>query len=126
MIIKENIATIKCKVKDCLRKFFVLRFIIFIFVILGVFFMVVILHNNNPSGTNIYPPCCFKEITKLKCPGCGTARAMHNLLNGKIITALKHNFLTVIFIPFLAYSLFHQLLSFLLWKKLKKYIYIID
>lgn len=36
-----------------------------------------------------------------KCPGCGSQRAIHQLLNGHLIKALQHNALAVITIPYI-------------------------
>ena len=58
----------------------------------------------NPSVSKIYPPCPFHFLTGLYCPGCGTLRALHQLLHGNVLAAVKLNALTVFLAPFLAYS----------------------
>ena len=40
--------------------------------------------------------------TGLKCPGCGSQRAIHSLLNFKLLDAIKYNFMVVAAIPVLA------------------------
>lgn len=50
---------------------------------------------NNPTGSSGFIPCPFKAITGLDCPFCGTTRALHDLLNGDIVSALSHNLVTI-------------------------------
>ena len=55
----------------------------------------------NPINNNYFPKCPFRELTGYKCPGCGSQRAIHYLLNFNIKDALKENLLLVISIPYL-------------------------
>jgi ABC-type spermidine/putrescine transport system permease subunit II len=48
-----------------------------------------------------YPPCLFKKLTGLNCPGCGSSRALHQLMHGNLLPALDYNILVVIFLPFI-------------------------
>ncbi|WP_411766867.1 DUF2752 domain-containing protein [Winogradskyella sp. A3E31] len=59
----------------------------------------------NPSSTGFFPKCPFLSITELYCPGCGSQRAIHNLLNGNIITGIRHNYLLVLVFAVLSYQL---------------------
>ena len=58
----------------------------------------------NPVYSNFFPRCVFHSVTNLDCPGCGSQRALHALLNGHILEAADFNLLTVLFLPLLAYS----------------------
>ncbi len=60
----------------------------------------------NPASSGIYPPSPFRELTGLYCPGCGTLRALHQLLNGHFWTAFGLNPLMIISLPFMVYSYF--------------------
>ena len=53
----------------------------------------------DPSATPIFPPCIFRAVTGWQCPGCGSARALHALLNGEIAAALRANPLAVAAVP---------------------------
>ena len=64
----------------------------------------VILYFFKPGTSPIYPPCPFHLITGLYCPGCGSLRAIHALLHGRILNALDLNPLMVVSIPFLGYG----------------------
>ena len=64
-----------------------------------------ILYVFDPAQPDIFPTCPFLSLTGCYCPGCGTLRALHQLLNGNIVKALGYNVLTVAMLPFLAYSL---------------------
>jgi hypothetical protein len=53
----------------------------------------------DPSRFAFYPQCPFHKLTGLDCPGCGGLRAMHQLLHGNILTALRFNAFAVLSIP---------------------------
>ena len=55
----------------------------------------------NPIDYHYFPKCPFRELTGYKCPGCGSQRAIHYLLNLDIRNALRENFLLVVSIPYL-------------------------
>ncbi len=46
-------------------------------------------HDHSPFAL----PCLFHQLTGLWCPGCGGQRALHFLLHGQFLTALRHNVL---------------------------------
>ncbi|WP_020468611.1 DUF2752 domain-containing protein [Zavarzinella formosa] len=54
-----------------------------------------------PTETPWYPKCTFKEVTGYHCPGCGTARAIHSLCNGRILQAIVYNPFTVVAVCYL-------------------------
>jgi hypothetical protein len=55
----------------------------------------------NPDLTAIFPQCPFRLLTGLECPGCGSQRAVHYLLNFNLLAAFRENALLVISIPYL-------------------------
>ena len=63
------------------------------------------LHAFNPASSVVFPPCPFHVLTGMYCPGCGTLRALHQLLHGRPLEALGLNPLMVLSLPFLAYAL---------------------
>ena len=63
----------------------------------------------NPINNNYFPKCPFRELTGYKCPGCGSQRAIHYLLNFDVKDALKENLLLVIFIPYLLIGFIFEL-----------------
>ena len=56
----------------------------------------------DPSTSRFFPRCPFLMATGMKCPGCGSQRAVHDLLNGDVAAAARHNAMMVAFIPVLA------------------------
>lgn len=50
-----------------------------------------ILYTVDPSTSGLYPRCLFKTATGYDCPGCGSTRAVHHLLHGRIGTAFRYN-----------------------------------
>lgn len=57
----------------------------------------------DPAQYSFYPTCAFHKLTGLNCPGCGGLRALHQLLHGHIVEALRLNALTVVSLPFLVW-----------------------
>lgn len=57
----------------------------------------------NPAASNLLPPCPFRAITGCYCPGCGSLRALHQLVRGHPVTALGLNPLMVLALPFVGY-----------------------
>jgi Protein of unknown function (DUF2752) len=54
----------------------------------------------SPEQPGHYPTCPFRAITGYACPGCGSLRALHDLAHGNFITALTHNAMLVLMLPF--------------------------
>jgi Protein of unknown function (DUF2752) len=65
-------------------------------VLLGIF---------DPATSGIFPPCPVRYLTGWYCPGCGSLRAIHQLLHGNLRAAWAMNPLTVVLLPFLSYGL---------------------
>jgi hypothetical protein len=55
----------------------------------------------NPSTEGIYPVCFFHRLTGLECPGCGSLRAIHQLLHGHLLLAFRFNPLLIASLPLL-------------------------
>ena len=58
-----------------------------------------------PGKTGFFPPCLFRMLTGLTCPGCGSTRAMHQIVHGHFAAAFMLNPLFLLAIPFLLYAL---------------------
>jgi hypothetical protein len=58
-----------------------------------------------PGKTGLFPTCPFHTLTGFNCPGCGTTRALHQLLHGNVVTAFELNPLTILLLPVLAWAL---------------------
>ncbi|WP_419184195.1 DUF2752 domain-containing protein [Xiashengella succiniciproducens] len=71
---------------------------------------------------HFFPKCPFWAITGLKCPGCGSQRAVHHLLNLEVLSAAKENILLVLSIPYILAGLIIERLKnpsekLLVWRK---------
>ncbi len=49
----------------------------------------------DPARSSFFPACLFHRLTGLNCPGCGGQRALHELLHGNFLVALRHNALLI-------------------------------
>jgi hypothetical protein len=56
----------------------------------------------DPAERGVFPPCPFRSVTGLWCPGCGLTRATHHLLHGDVLGALRFNALTPIVLTLIA------------------------
>jgi hypothetical protein len=56
-----------------------------------------------PGHQGFYPVCHFHALTGLHCPGCGSLRALHELMHGNFITALHLNALLLFCLAGLAW-----------------------
>ncbi len=65
----------------------------------------VLLCVRSPHQPGSYPPCPFYALTGLYCPGCGTLRSLHALLQGDVLQALAYNSLAIVLLPFVIGSL---------------------
>lgn len=82
----------------------------------------------DPTIHNFFPKCQFLMVSGYKCPGCGSQRAMHALLNGNFLEAIRFNAIFVISIPIVGTYVFGEILKkkyYNFWKKInsKKVIY---
>ena len=53
----------------------------------------------DPSKSQWFPQCIFFKFTGYKCPGCGTQRAIHSILNGDFAAAWHFNAALFVAIP---------------------------
>ena len=66
--------------------------------LIGVYFFL------NPEK-HFFPKCPFLWLTSWKCPGCGSQRAVHHLLHGDFLEALRVNFIFVLAFPYVIFGL---------------------
>ncbi len=72
-----------------------------VFLTLGIFYFYF-----NPNTFAYTPKCYFHSFTGLHCPGCGSQRALHEILHGNIWTGFKHNFLILLAILIIGYKFY--------------------
>ncbi len=61
-------------------------------------------------GRAAWPICAFHATTGLDCPGCGGIRATHELLHGRLLSALRHNAFWVLLLPLVFYAVLSETL----------------
>jgi len=92
-------------------------------VLIVVSILIVLYKTYNPSGNIYFPKCPFRALTGLKCPGCGSQRAIHYLLNFDVQNAIKENTILVLSIPYILIGLVFDSLNkpnenILKWRKI--------
>lgn len=70
-----------------------------------VLFLGFIYYRFNPLEYNFFPKCPFRQATGLECAGCGSQRAIHNLLHLNILGAFNENPLLVLSLPYIFVAL---------------------
>lgn len=63
----------------------------------------------SPADSRWFPPCPFRSLTGLYCPGCGSTRALRHLLHGRFVAAFGYNMMMVASVPFLLVNLVSRL-----------------
>jgi hypothetical protein len=53
----------------------------------------------DPSSSPLVPPCLFRTIFGVSCPGCGSLRALHALAHGELGRAITLNAPFVFVLP---------------------------
>lgn len=77
----------------------------------------------NPSDVNFFPKCPLYITTGIYCPGCGSQRATHQLLQFNLLGVLQQNVLYFIGILVLGYHGVITLLNLYFKKHIYNYIY---
>ena len=54
----------------------------------------------DPSSSILFPKCPVKLLTGMQCPSCGVQRALHSLLQGRLLEALSYNYWFILSIPY--------------------------
>jgi len=68
----------------------------------------------NPTDHSFFIPCPFNYATGYHCPGCGSQRAIHQLLHGNLSAAFWLNPLLIISLPIIIYALGQKVYNYLL------------
>ena len=68
----------------------------------------VVFYTYNPESTTFFPRCPFLVLTGLKCPGCGSQRAIHALLHADLPAAFHYNALLVLSLPIIFLLLYAE------------------
>ncbi len=82
--------------------------VIIVIVIAGLMLLGRIYYALDPASSAAFPRCAFLTLTGYKCPGCGSQRAIHALLNGDVAAAFSYNAMLFISVPWVALCLFAE------------------
>lgn len=70
--------------------------------------LAIIYFTYDPAESELFPKCPFYALTGLKCPGCGSQRAIHYLFNGNVVSAFIIHPLLVLSIPYLLLAAYFE------------------
>lgn len=98
MSLWPHVACLKPCANPYMRRYIVIGIIVLIAAVFGV-----MLFYYDPETSDIFPKCPFYALTGLKCPGCGTQRALHDLLTGDFVAAMGHNAFLLVSVPLCAF-----------------------
>lgn len=62
----------------------------------------------DPADEIFAPKCPWLLLTGSECPGCGSQRAIHDLLHARLGSAFAHNLLVPIAIPYVLAGIYFQ------------------
>jgi hypothetical protein len=60
----------------------------------------------DPATARFYPHCLFRTVFGFPCPGCGSLRALHQVLHGNLLAAWELNRTLFIAVPVAAIASF--------------------
>lgn len=81
----------------------------------------ILLRTYDPSTSTVFPPCPVYFLTGWYCPGCGSLRAIHQLLHGNLRIAWAMNPLSVPLFPFLGYGLVSEAMLYARGRRLPQF-----
>jgi hypothetical protein len=71
------------------------------------------------SGLDIFPPCLWKTLFDINCPGCGLVRASVQIAKFEFIGAWNTNPIIYLVVPFFSFETFGYIKSFISKDKAK-------
>jgi len=77
----------------------------------------------NPSEVDFFPKCPLYLTTGLYCPGCGSQRATHQLLNFNLIGVVQQNALFLFSLAIFGYHLIVSGVNLYFKKNIYNYLY---
>lgn len=78
----------------------------------------------NPLSDSFSVKCIWKELTGTQCPACGVQRALHSLLHGDFIKALRYNYFFVISVPYTVMAILASWYNYNhIFDKLRNFVY---
>ncbi len=80
-------------------------------VLLAAAFLVVV-YRFDPATHRGYPICILHATTGLECPGCGTLRALHQLIHGNFAEAWRLNSYVMALLPIASWLTVRELIRF--------------
>ena len=76
------------------------KVVLFVAVVLLIGLFIWLYSTFNPESSYLFPKCIFLQLTGYRCPGCGSQRVIHCLLNGDLRGAFHYNAFLVLAIPY--------------------------
>jgi hypothetical protein len=77
----------------------------------------------NPSEVDFLPKCVLYTTTGFYCPGCGSQRATHHLLNFNILGVLQQNLFYFVVLLIVGYHLIISSINLFFKKHFYNYLY---
>lgn len=71
---------------------------------------VIAIYASFDPGNGFFPACPVKTLTGFDCPGCGSQRALHALLTGRVVDAWHYNAILFILVPVAAVMVVAELM----------------
>lgn len=85
--------------------------------------MAFVYFNINPSEISLFPKCPLYSTTGVYCPGCGSQRAMHDILHLDIKGVIGHNLLFLLGLLVIIYHFLIEVISLISKTKIRNLLY---
>ena len=85
-----------------MQKKFELSMVVKVACVVAIVLLIYIYANYDPvEWGRLFPFCPIHKLTGLSCPSCGNQRALHAILQGDFLSALRYNFFIIFTVLFL-------------------------
>lgn len=83
-------------------------------------------YTHNPATASFFPRCPTQSLFGFFCAGCGSQRALHQLLHGHWAAAADLNLLAVIYLPLIVAYYLEALAHYLFPLKRRPFFYLVQ
>ncbi|MEO0404969.1 MAG: DUF2752 domain-containing protein, partial [Bacteroidota bacterium] len=73
---------------------------------------------HDPQESDAFISCPIYSVSGYECPGCGSQRAIHDVMHFRLVDAFKHNAMVLLMLPYIFFGFIYQYLNITEVKKI--------